>query len=331
MLNNLENISNQARQDLTARDAAREKMLPLCREVIRCSGNAIRAVHRQDYKLAMDLLAAGRGHLSVAAKSVESYGELGNTGAIRDAQKELAEANITLSIVTGRPLPGPKELSVDTSAYLNGLGEAVGELRRYMLDAMRKGDLSRGEELLTTMDDIYSVLVTIDFPDAVTGGLRRTTDMVRGVLERTRSDLTLAMQQKALETRLAVYKPSEGSPPQLFTPPKLPLPEVTTATPTPAPAPDTEPAQTIVDASQADEPKLNEIEQTIYNALVEWRTRKSIEEHVAPYIIAHNSVLKEIVKLRPTTAKELTVVKSLGERRVNKYGKEIIAIINKDY
>jgi translin len=324
MLNNLENISNQARQDLTARDAAREKMLPLCREVIRCSGNAIRAVHRQDYKLAMELLAAGRGHLSVAAKSVESFGELGNTGSIRDAQKELAEANITLAIVTGRPLPGPKDLSVDTSAYLNGLGEAVGELRRYMLDAMRKGDLSRGEELLTTMDDIYSILVTIDFPDAVTGGLRRTTDMVRGVLERTRSDLTLAMQQKALETRLAVYKPSEGSPP-----PKLPAPEGTAPAPPPAPIP--EPTETIVDASQADEPELNEIEQTIYNALAEWRTRKSIEEHVAPYIIAHNSVLKEIVKLRPTTAKELTAIKSLGERRVNKYGKEIIAIINKDY
>jgi translin len=93
-------------------------------------------------------------------------------------------------------------LGVDAAAYLNGLGEAAGEVRRYLLDGMRQGDLSRGEELLGAMDDIYSVLVTIDFPDAVTGGLRRTTDMVRGVLERTRSDLTLAIRQKGLESRL---------------------------------------------------------------------------------------------------------------------------------
>ena len=89
-----------------------------------------------------------------------------------------------------------------SAAYLNGLGEAVGELRRYLLDGMRRGDLSRGEELLSAMDDIYSVLVAMDFPDGITGGLRRTTDMVRGVLERTRSDLTLAIRQKELENRL---------------------------------------------------------------------------------------------------------------------------------
>jgi translin len=212
MLNNLESITNQARQDLAARDAAREKMLPLCREVIRCSGNAIRAVHRQDYSQAGELLNSAHSHLAAAEKAVEGFSELGSTGAVRDAQKEVAEANITLALVTGKPLPGPRELNVDTAAYLNGMGEAVGELRRYMLDAMRKGDLSRGEELLTVMDDIYSVLVTIDFPDAITSGLRRTTDMVRGVLERTRSDLTLATQQKALETRLSGMKHEDFSP-----------------------------------------------------------------------------------------------------------------------
>jgi translin len=93
-------------------------------------------------------------------------------------------------------------LGVDPVAYLHGLGEAVGELRRYLLDSLRKGDLSRGEELLSAMDDIYNILVTIDFPDAITGGLRRITDMVRGVLERTRSDLTLAISQKNLENRI---------------------------------------------------------------------------------------------------------------------------------
>jgi translin len=106
-------------------------------------------------------------------------------------------------LVNGREIPAPEDMGVDVAAYLNGLGEAVGEIRRYLLDGMRKGDLSRGEELLGIMDDVYSMLVTMDFPDALTGGLRRTTDMVRGVLEKTRSDLTLAIRQKSLEEKIA--------------------------------------------------------------------------------------------------------------------------------
>jgi translin len=109
-------------------------------------------------------------------------------------------------LVTGENPPDPGELNIDPAAYLNGLGEAVGELRRCLLDSIRKGDLSRGGELLSAMDDIYNILVTIDFPDAITGGLRRTTDMVRGILERTRSDLTLVMRQKELEDRLKEFE-----------------------------------------------------------------------------------------------------------------------------
>ncbi len=111
-----------------------------------------------------------------------------------------------MALITVKKIQDPVELGVGSADYLNGLGEAVGELRRYLLDGMRRGDLSRSEELLLVMDDIYNVLVTMDFPDAITGGLRRTTDMVRGVLERTRSDLTLVMRQKDLENRLEKFK-----------------------------------------------------------------------------------------------------------------------------
>jgi translin len=201
-LNNIDSIAAQIQQTLSARDEAREKALPLCREAIRHSSHAIRAVHRQEFGQAAESLQSARSLLTEAEQAVAAHSELNNTGFIRDAQKELAEANFTLALVTGKPLLLPAELGVDAAAYLNGLGEAAGELRRYLLDSMRRGDLSRGEELLSAMDDIYSVLVTMDFPDAITGGLRRTTDMVRGVLERTRSDLTLAMRQKDLETRL---------------------------------------------------------------------------------------------------------------------------------
>ncbi|MEK7353287.1 MAG: haloacid dehalogenase, partial [Chloroflexota bacterium] len=143
---------------------------------------------------------------SQAEQALTGVPEISNTGFLRDAQKEFAEGSLVLSLVTGSPLPDPSELGVDPAAYLNGLAEAASELRRYLLDGIRKGDLSRGEELLADMDDIYNVLVTMDFPDAITGGLRRTTDMLRGVLERTRSDLTLVIRQKELEDRLAKFE-----------------------------------------------------------------------------------------------------------------------------
>ena len=198
----LDSIAEQIRLNLSAKDAARERVLPLCREVIRYSSQAIRAVHRQEFEPATTLLRSARNLFDEVEQVIFEHNELGYPGFVRDAQKEFAEGCITLALVTGKSPPNPNELGVDTAAYLNGLGEAVGELRRYLLDSMRKGNLSRGEELLSAMDDIYNVLVTMDFPDAITGGLRRTTDMVRGVLERTRSDLTLVIRQKELERRL---------------------------------------------------------------------------------------------------------------------------------
>lgn len=202
LTDNLDSIAEQIRLDLADKDAAREKVLPLCRDVIRYSSQTIRAVHRHEFERAGELLQSARNLLGEIEQSITDGNELGYTGFVRDAQKEFAEGSLTLALVTGKPPSGPSELGVGPAAYLNGLGEAVGELRRYLLDSMRKGDLSHGEELLAVMDDIYNVLVTIDFPDAITGGLRRTTDMVRGVLERTRSDLTLVLQQKELEKRL---------------------------------------------------------------------------------------------------------------------------------
>jgi translin len=308
-VDNLDNITEQLRQELTARDEAREKLLPLCRDIIRFSSNTIRAVHRQEFKRAEESLKAARNLLNQAGKSGAAYCETGGAGIIRDAQKEYVEANITLALVTGQPLPQPKALGVDAAAYINGLGEAVGELRRYLLDAMRQGDLSRGEEMLTAMDDIYSVLVTMDFPDAITGGLRRTTDMVRGVLEKTRSDLTLAIRQKELESRLAELQ-GESTAPFESSPVK----------------PQTEKPALVASGK----PPLDNREQEIYKALVAWRTRKSNEENLAPFIIAHNSWLTQIVKMHPKTLKDLNAIKGFGERRVNKYGKEIIAIINKE-
>ena len=209
LTNNLDSIADRIRESFSAKDAAREKALPLCREAIRHCSQAIRAVHRHEFAQAKELLQSARKLLNEAEQNVAMYSELSNTGFIRDAQKEFAEGSITLALVTGKQPPDPGELGIDSAAYLNGLGEAVGELRRYLLDSMRRGNLSQGEKLLSAMDDIYNILVTIDFPDAITGGLRHTTDAVRGILERTRGDLTLVMRQKDLEQKLNSVEPRE--------------------------------------------------------------------------------------------------------------------------
>jgi translin len=198
---NLDTIADKIRESFTAKDAAREKVLPICREVIRFSSLSIRALHRQELDKAQELLKSARKLLDDAEKVLADGIDI-RTGFLIDAQKEYAEGCITLALVTGKKVPTPEKLRVDEVAFLHGLAESVGELRRYLMDSMRTGDLSRGEEFLSAMDDIYNVLVTIDFPDAITHGLRRTTDNMRGVLEKTRSDLTLTIRQKELEDRL---------------------------------------------------------------------------------------------------------------------------------
>ncbi|BAQ34614.1 MAG: haloacid dehalogenase [Dehalococcoides mccartyi] len=202
----MEQISDSIRENFKTRDAAREKSLPVSREAIRYCSLAIRAVHRQELAQAREMLVSAKALIKEAGQAIDACGELSNTAFFLDAQKEYAEANTVLALVDGKDMPSPQELEVDNAAYLNGIGEAAGELRRYILDGLRKGEDTRGEELLQAMDDIYEVLVTMDFPDAITGGLRRTTDMVRGVLERTRSDLTLYIQQKGLEQKLEDFQ-----------------------------------------------------------------------------------------------------------------------------
>ncbi|MBI4338303.1 MAG: haloacid dehalogenase [Chloroflexi bacterium] len=206
----LHQVGETARTALSEKFAARERALPLCREAIQHCANSIRAVHRGELAPAQGLLGQAAKALQQVSQALQGHPDVFNAGFLHDAQKEFAEANATLAFAAGTPLPGPKELGVELPAYLNGLGEAVGELRRYILDALRRDDVSRCEELLEIMDEVYTILVTMDFPDALTGGLRRTTDMVRGVLERTRGDLTVALRQRSLERHLAALEGQQG-------------------------------------------------------------------------------------------------------------------------
>ncbi len=198
----LDSIGEKVSSRFAVQDTAREEGLKLSRDSIRYSANAIRATHRGEYDNARDLISSSRACVEDMSRALAAHPELLHGGFVHNGQKEYAEACITLALVAGEALPDPDDLAINYPAYLNGLGEAAGELRRHLLDKLRDGQIDLCEEILEAMDDIYSLLVTIDFHDALTGGLRRTTDMVRGVLERTRGDLTLSLRQRELERKL---------------------------------------------------------------------------------------------------------------------------------
>jgi translin len=206
----LEPIERWAREELERKNAAREQVLRWSRELVRACANSIRAVHRRDYLKADDLVAEASDLNTRVCRTLEDMADIYWTGYVQDAQKELVEAYATYALIRGGPLPDPRALGVAPGPYLNGLAEAVGEVRRYVLDMLRRGEMDGCERLLDSMDEIYALLVTIDYPDALTGGLRRTTDSTRGIVEKTRGDLTLALRQEALRDALRAAERSVG-------------------------------------------------------------------------------------------------------------------------
>ena len=182
--------------------AARDTALNLGRQAIRHAASSVRAMHRGDIDRAGTLLEQSRDIVVQIRQATQDLPQIYFAGYVQDALKEYAEAAITRSLLLNEELPDPTALGVEDPAWLNALAEAGSELRRDILDLLRAGDLPRANQLLASMDGIYSMLVTVDFPDALTGGLRRTTDQFRAVLERTRGDLTITMQQRRLEAAI---------------------------------------------------------------------------------------------------------------------------------
>jgi translin len=198
----LDDISRFVHDRFDAKNAARERVLPAARQSIRASANAIRAIHRGELDRARELIESSRAAIDEGLAASESHPDVRHAGALQDAQKEYAEANVTLALVEGEPIPAPEELSVGDAPYLNGLAEAIGEGRRHILDLLRSGEVERSEALLRELEDIYGVLVTIDYPDAITLNLRRSTDVARSLIEKTRGDLSIAFVQRDLHDAL---------------------------------------------------------------------------------------------------------------------------------
>jgi translin len=198
----LETIAEKIRVDFDARTAARDQALAQARSLTRHCAHAIRAIHRDEADQAQTELKAARELVEGLRRDLKDYPELFFAGYTQDALKEFVEASIVSALVADSELPTPESLQVESATYLKGLAEAAGELRRRCLDILRHGHSEEAERLLAQMDEIYAVLVTMDYPDAVTGGLRRLTDICRSLVEKTRGDMTLSIRQERLEASL---------------------------------------------------------------------------------------------------------------------------------
>ncbi|MFZ2360645.1 MAG: haloacid dehalogenase [Anaerolineae bacterium] len=205
-MDNLSAIIETIRADLTRRNDVRDATLRRSRELVRLCANSIRAVHRHEFAEAAALLAQTRAAAAEMVADLAALPDLYHTGYTQDALKELTEAHLVYAFVTGGPLPTPEELGVPSSTFLNGMSEAASEMRRFALDMIRLGHVEESLPFLAIMDEVYSQQITIDFPDAITGGLRRQTDVLRGILERTRGDVTMSTRQEAMRQALATFE-----------------------------------------------------------------------------------------------------------------------------
>ena len=195
-------LGESLRESFDAKTSAREQGLAASRTAIRSCGNAIRALHRYEAERATELIEEARRSLDEARSALEPHPELLHAGFVHDAEKEFAEACITRALVLQETFPTIEEVHVSTAAYVKGMAEAIGEVRRHLLDLLRRGELKRCEELLGSMDDIYYLLVSLDYPDGITLGLRRLTDVARSIIERTRGDFTTSSIQSGLRDAL---------------------------------------------------------------------------------------------------------------------------------
>jgi translin len=206
----LESIVEEIRSEFEAKSAVRDTALQRSRTLIRHCANAIRAAHRGDWADGEELLTTAMLAARELVADIEPYPDLLHAGYTQDALKEYVEAKMVYSFLRDGDLPTPELLGVESPAYLKGLAEAASELRRHTLDLMRQNRLDRAEEMLAIMDEVYSQLMTVDFPDAITAGLRRTTDMLRGVVHRTRGDLTTALRQEMMRQALIEFEERMG-------------------------------------------------------------------------------------------------------------------------
>ena len=194
----LEKNFKKIRFELDKANGIREKILNLSRESIRKSSIAIKHLHRGEYDLA-DKLITENHSLIHEINNLGSEMKPIRFGMLLTSNQEYVESIFLQAFLRKKPYPNFEDLKVPHLSYLHGLTDFVGELRRVILDTLRQDkDIEIAIEALDLMDDLYSLLLSIDYPDSLTFNLRKKTDFVRNITEKTRGDVTLAINRLQL-------------------------------------------------------------------------------------------------------------------------------------
>ena len=205
-MESIKDICGRIRTRFDDMDQARESALATARKVTRNSGDSIKSIHRGEWEQAESLMKETRELVTFLHDSLRDFPEIYYSGYVEDSQVEFAEVSILYAVLRGLPLPGPASLMIENTAYLKGVGDATGELRRHILDLIRTGRPEEGEKYLDTMDEYYTEMMSFDYPDAIMHGLRKKTDVARSLIERTRGDLTNALEIKGLQESMARFE-----------------------------------------------------------------------------------------------------------------------------
>lgn len=210
MLGRIDEFADEAREQLESIHRDRESAYTTSREIVQAASATIKAVHRGEFDEAGGQVARTRELYERMMAAVHASPEIGYSGFVGDAAREYAEAAQVLALIVDDDLPGPADIGVDSADWLNGLGDTVGELRRHVLDLIRRDEVDEAEKYLEMMDEIYQTIMSFDYPESVTKGLRRRSDQARGAVERTRGDLTNALRQSRLEKRMRQLEEALG-------------------------------------------------------------------------------------------------------------------------
>jgi translin len=202
ILDRLDDYAAAARERLERIHQDRETAYATSRKVVQSASATIKQVHRGEFDHARASLEETARLTAEMLDAVAASPEVGYGGFVADAAREYAEAAIVLALIAGHDLPGPQDLDLEPVFWLNGLADAAGELRRHVLDLIRRAEVDAAEDFLRAMDEIYQTVMSFDYPSGVTYGLRGRSDAVRGMVERTRGDLTNALRQARLEQRM---------------------------------------------------------------------------------------------------------------------------------
>lgn len=202
-MKNLDNIAKKIEKKLDDKEKLRETAIKQCRDIIRTCRKAISGIH--GCKNVDKELNEGLKIVIEVKKSLSDYPDLAKAGYIENASQELVEASCLLSILQGKPLPTPEELNVSYSSFLLGLGDVVGELRRTILDRLKKGDIEKADEIFEIMETIYNILMRFDYPSALVP-IKKKQDIARQLIERTRGEMLMTNKNWALEKKLEEIK-----------------------------------------------------------------------------------------------------------------------------